>query len=82
MTYINGHANAPSLFGSYFGAYSRIIAENDSKEVLKNGDDFLGSEWFSDSKLNFAKNLLSKRDQSPAIVFWGEDKYKSSLSHD
>ena len=71
----------PESFWELFWTYSKIIAENDSKEVLKNGDDFLGSEWFSDSKLNFAKNLLSKRDQSLAIVFWGEDKYKSSLSH-
>jgi|TARA_B110000977_G_scaffold59830_1_gene81283 acetoacetyl-CoA synthetase len=71
----------PKSFWELFWGYSKIIAEKDSKEVLKNGDDFLGSEWFSDSKLNFAKNLLSKRDQTPAIVFWGEDKYKSSLTH-
>ena len=40
----------PESFWELFWTYSKIIAENDSKEVLKNGDDFLGSEWFSDSK--------------------------------
>ena len=72
----------PESFWELFSSYSRIIVDKKSKKVLKNGEDFLKSEWFSDSKLNFAKNLLSKRDQMPAIIFWGEDKYKSSLTHD
>ena len=78
----NWSCKFPESFWELFWSYSKIIAEKDSKEVLKNGDDFLGSEWFSDSKLNFANNLLSKRDQTPAIIFWGEDKYKSSLTFD
>ena len=72
----------PESFWELFSSYSRIIVDKKSKKVLKNGEDFLKSEWFSDSKLNFAKNLLSKRDQTPAIIFWGEDKHKSSLTHD
>ena len=48
---------------------------------MKNSDDFLGSEWFPDAKLNFAKNLLSDGSDNSAIVFWAEDRQKSSLSH-
>ena len=59
----------PDSFWELFSSYSRIIVDKKSKKVLKNGEDFLKSEWFSDSKLNFAKNLLSKRDQTPAIIF-------------
>ena len=71
----------PESFWSLFWRYSAIIAERNSSEVLKNSDDFLGSEWFSDVRLNFAKNLLSDRSDNPAIVFWAEDKQKTSLSH-
>jgi acetoacetyl-CoA synthetase len=71
----------PESFWSLFWRYSAIIAERNSSEVLKNSDDFLGSEWFSDARLNFAKNLLSDRSDNPAIVFWAEDKQKTSLSH-
>jgi acetoacetyl-CoA synthetase len=73
--------NYPELFWSSFWDYASIIAERNPTEVLKNGDDFLGSEWFPDARLNFAKNLLSERSDNPAIVFWAEDKQKSSLSH-
>jgi len=71
----------PESFWDLFWRYASIIAERNPTEVLKNGDDFLGSEWFPDARLNFAKNLLSKRSDNPAIVFWAEDKQKSSLSH-
>ncbi|MDP7553428.1 MAG: acetoacetate--CoA ligase, partial [Candidatus Thioglobus sp.] len=73
--------NYPELFWSSFWDYASIIAERNPTEVLKYGDDFLGSEWFPDARLNFAKNLLSERSDNPAIVFWAEDKQKSSLSH-
>jgi len=71
----------PESFWDQFWKYSSIIAERNPTKVLKNGDDFLDSKWFPDAKLNFAKNLLSERSDNPAIVFWAEDKQKSSLSH-
>ena len=71
----------PESFWDLFWKYSSIIAERNPTEALKNGEDFLGSEWFPDARLNFAKNLLSERSDNPAIVFWAEDRQKSSLSH-
>jgi len=71
----------PESFWDLFWRYTSIIAERNPTEVLKNGDDFLDSKWFPGAKLNFAKNLLSERSDNPAIVFWAEDKQKSSLSH-
>ncbi|PIP06049.1 MAG: acetoacetate--CoA ligase, partial [Syntrophobacterales bacterium CG23_combo_of_CG06-09_8_20_14_all_48_27] len=32
-----------------------------------------GAKWFSGGRLNFAENLLRIRDDSPALVFKGED---------
>ena len=71
----------PESFWDLFWRYTSIIAERNPTEVLKNGDDFLDSKWFPDARLNFAKNLLSDSSDNPAIVFWAEDRQKSSLSH-
>ena len=39
-----------------------------------------GAQWFPDARLNFAENLLRRRDASDAIVFWGEDRIKRTLT--
>ena len=70
----------PESFWDLFWRYTSIIAERNPTEVLKNGDDFLDSKWFPDARLNFAKNLLSDSSDNPAIVFWAEDRQKSSDS--
>jgi acetoacetyl-CoA synthetase len=31
--------------------------------------------------MNFAENLLRRRDASTAIVFWGEDRVKRAVTH-
>ncbi len=67
-------------FWELFFEFSLIIADRGSSNVLKNGANLLESEWFPDAKLNFAENLLSKRDDSDAVIFWGEDQYKTSLT--
>ena len=38
------------------------------------------SRWFPDASLNFAENLLRDSDNPQALVFWGEDKIRQSLS--
>jgi acetoacetyl-CoA synthetase len=48
--------------------------------TLVDGDLMPGAKWFPDGRLNFAENLLGARDDSDAIVFWGEDKIKRRLS--
>ena len=71
----------PESFWDLFWRYASIIAERNPTKALKNSDDFLGSEWFPDARLNFAKNLLTDSSDNSAIVFWAEDRQKSSLSH-
>ena len=39
-----------------------------------------GARWFPEARLNFAENLLRRRDRSTAIVFWGEDQLKSRVT--
>ncbi len=41
----------------------------------------VGARWFPNAHLNFAENLLRRRDHSTAIVFWGEDRVQHRLTH-
>ena len=68
-------------FWDLFLDFSSIIVDKGSSNILKNGANLLESEWFPDAKLNFAENLLSRRDDSDAVIFWGEDLYKTSLTY-
>src|SRR5438874_5681528 len=48
--------------------------------TLVDADKMPGARWFPEAKLNFAQNLLRKRDHTDAIVFWGEERIKRRLS--
>ena len=50
--------------------------------TLRNGDAMPGAEWFPEARLNFAENLLRGEGSEPAIIFWGEDRIKRTLSCD
>ncbi|UCH89015.1 MAG: acetoacetate--CoA ligase [Thermoplasmata archaeon] len=49
-----------------------VIHSKSYDTVLENGEDMLGSVWFSGAELNFAENLLRYRDEHLALVFQGE----------
>ena len=78
---MSGHVNLQNISGISFLDFSSIIVDKGSSNILKNGANLLESEWFPDAKLNFAENLLSRRDDSDAVIFWGEDLYKTSLTY-
>ncbi len=48
--------------------------------VLVGGDRMPGARWFPEARLNYAENLLQKRDAGEALVFWGENKVKRRMS--
>jgi acetoacetyl-CoA synthetase len=50
------------------------------QQVLVDGDRMPGARWFPQARLNFADNLLRRRDEGDAIVFWGEERVKRRLS--
>jgi acetoacetyl-CoA synthetase len=49
--------------------------------TLVNGGRMPGAQWFPQAKLNFAQNLLRRRDGGDAIVFRGEERIRRRLSH-
>jgi acetoacetyl-CoA synthetase len=49
--------------------------------VLRSGNEMLRASWFLGSRLNFAENLLRFRDDQTAIIFWGEDRVRTSCTY-
>ena len=75
----------PEAFWQCLWDYAGVIADKGNK-TLENAGKMINAQWFSDSKLNYAENLLRQRSdpklaQQAAIVFWGEDQIKRQLSN-
>jgi len=49
--------------------------------VVVDREKMPGAQWFPEARLNFAENLLRRRDAADALVFWGEDKVRGRASH-
>ena len=58
-----------------------VIAEIQGEIVLAQGDQMPGAVFFPEARLNYAENLLRRRDDADAMVFWGEDKVKRRVSY-
>jgi acetoacetyl-CoA synthetase len=50
------------------------------ERTLIDGGKMPGAQFFPEARLNFAQNLLRRRDDADALVFWGEDKVKRRVS--
>ena len=72
--------NEPTEFWTSIWEYGEVRGERGAV-VLENADKMPGARWFPEARLNFAENLLRSRDDSDALVFWGEDRVKNRLSH-
>ncbi|TBV10034.1 acetoacetate--CoA ligase [Phytopseudomonas dryadis] len=51
------------------------------RSVLEEGQRMPGAHWFPGATLNFAEQLLRRRDPHPAIIAIGEDGSREQLSH-
>ena len=53
--------------------FGEVVHSRSFDSVLENGEDMLGSKWFTGARLNYAENLLRYRDDRPALVFQSEN---------
>ena len=60
--------------------FTGVVGERGSDTVLADGDTMAEARFFPDARLNFAENLLRRRDDDAAMVFWAEDKVRRRLS--
>ncbi|MGQ0659079.1 MAG: acetyl-coenzyme A synthetase N-terminal domain-containing protein, partial [Chromatiales bacterium] len=58
----------PEAFWPEVWDFCGIHATQRWDKVLSDGDRMPGARWFEGSRLNFAENLLPRRDESPAII--------------
>ncbi len=63
----------PEAFWSLVWDFCEVRGEKGGV-VLADGDRMPGARWFPEARLNYAQNLLRRRDDGAALVFWGEDK--------
>ena len=68
-------------FWSSLWSFGEVVAEIRGETVVRHGDRMPGAEWFPEARLNFAENLLRRRDDSPALIFRGEQGVRRSLSN-
>ena len=70
----------PGKFWSKVWDYCDVIGDK-GENILVDGDRMPGATWFPEARLNYAQNLLRRRDYEAAIVSWGEDKVMRRLGH-
>ena len=69
----------PEIFWSKFWDYSKI-AGCKGKEIIKRDKIFNKTKFFPDSKINYAENLLKKRNDQIAINFLSEAGFEENIS--
>jgi len=71
----------PIRFWTAVWDFCGVLAETRGERILVDGNKMPGAKWFPDARLNFAENLLRRRDDETAMVFWGEDKVRRRMSY-
>ena len=82
-TYAKLHAWSvaePEPFWNEIWDQCAVIAESRGEMVMANPDQMPGVRWYPQARLNFAENLLRRRDAAPALIFHGEDQVVRELS--
>ncbi|MBK8016896.1 MAG: acetoacetate--CoA ligase [Betaproteobacteria bacterium] len=70
----------PEKFWCAVWDFCGVVSETRGDRVLANGNRMPGAQWFPDARLNYAENLLRRRDDEPAMIFRGENKVKRTLT--
>ncbi len=70
----------PEQFWDAMWGFAEVVADSKGDTVLEHGERMPGARWFPQAWLNYAENLLQRRDDGEAIVFRGEDQVRRSLS--
>lgn len=69
----------PALFWTHLWHFCDVQAQMGS-HILINAHDMEKAKFFPDARLNYAQNLLRRRDESMAIRFFGEDQVQVNLT--
>jgi len=70
----------PEKFWPAAIAFAGLKAETWGNTVVVDADKMPGAKWFPDARLNYAENLLQRRDDAIALIFQGEDKVNRRMT--
>ena len=62
--------------------YCEVIASESSDVVVRDLEKMPGASWFPDARLNFAENLLRRRDDATALISLLEDGTRKEVTFD
>jgi acetoacetyl-CoA synthetase len=70
----------PADFWRSVWSFCGVVGDGPGERVLEHGDRMPGARWFPEARLNFAENLLRRRDDTTALVFWGESQVRRRVT--
>jgi len=71
----------PEQFWIEVWHFCDIKASHPWTTVLEQPATMPGAKWFTGARLNFAENLLRRRDDKTALVYWSEDKIHRAVTY-
>jgi acetoacetyl-CoA synthetase len=71
----------PEQFWLSLWIHAGVVSETRGFTVLADGDRMPGARWFPDARLNYAENLLRRRDEGIAVVFRGENGARREMTY-
>ncbi len=73
--------SSPEQFWSNLWEFCGVQGDMGGAPYLVDGDKMPGAQFFPGAKLNYAENLLKfDNDNSPALIFFGEDRTRREMS--
>jgi acetoacetyl-CoA synthetase len=69
----------PEIFWSKFWDYSKIIGDK-GEEIIEKNKVFSKTKFFPDSKINYAENILKKKNNEISINFLSERGFEENIT--
>ena len=70
----------PENFWSELWDFCEVISKQRGSRILLDTQKMQGARFFPDAQLNYAENLLRRCDETPALIFQGEDKVRRRMT--
>jgi acetoacetyl-CoA synthetase len=71
----------PEAFWRAVWSFCDVIAETRGETTVLDKERMPGARWFPDARLNFAENLLRRRDDGTALVFRAEEHIRARITY-
>ncbi len=71
----------PGPFWRCLWRFAGVVGDGADGPVIEHPDRLPGARWFPQARLNFAENLLRRRDATPALIAWAEGRERCEISH-